>query len=87
MSARTYAIRSALVQAGDRGLAHLASQQNTGTWIARCGRQVRGQNIHERVGLEAELFAEAHEHDLMCPDCADLAAEVGRLLLAAEARR
>jgi hypothetical protein len=60
MSARTVAVRRALAQAGEKGLAHLAAQQNTGTWISRCGRQIRGQDIHawegEAAGAQAEIL-------------------------------
>lgn len=87
MSAPTFAVRTALAQAGERGLAHIASQANTGTWLGRCGRQVRGREIRTRVGLAAILFAEAHANDLMCPDCRALAEQVGNLLNAAEAGR
>lgn len=87
MSAPTVGVRAALVQAGDKGLAHLAVQSNTGTWLGRCGRQVRGRDIRERTGLDAILWAEAHEHDGLCPDCADLAALVGQALDAVEAGR
>ena len=59
MSARTVAVRRALAQAGTKGLAHLATQQNTGTWISRCGRQVRGQDIRSWDGEAAGAQAEA----------------------------
>lgn len=71
MSARTAAVRSALVQAGEKGLLHAATQQNTGTWLGRCGRQVRGRDIRVWDGLAGQLHAETHEEEL-CPDCADL---------------
>lgn len=86
MSAPTIAVRTALAQAGEKGAAHIANQQDTGTWIAVCGRQVRGRDIRTWTGLAAVLHAETHE-DVMCPDCADLADRVGRALDAAEASR
>lgn len=75
MTARTVAVRRALVQAGERGLLHVASQQNTGTWIAVCGRQVRGRDVRVWDGAAAPAHAEAHP-EAMCPDCADLALAV-----------
>jgi ParB family chromosome partitioning protein len=68
MSAPTVAVRRALAQAGDKGLAHLAAQQNTGTWISRCGRQVRGQDIRIDAGPAAGAHAE-HLGDRFCTDC------------------
>jgi hypothetical protein len=86
MSAPTVSVRYGIAQAGEKGLGHIASQRNTGTWIGRCGRQVRGQEIRVREGLAGILWAEAHEGTLLCPDCADLAALVGAALEAAEGR-
>ncbi len=86
MSAQTVAVRVALAQAGDKGLAHIASQANTGTWLGRCGRQVRGRDIRTRTGAEAVVWAETHEGEL-CPDCTDLALAVGAALERAERPR
>lgn len=68
MSASTVAVRRAIAQAGEKGLAHLAAQQNTGTWISRCGRQVRGQDIRVDAGPAAGAHAE-HLGDRFCADC------------------
>jgi hypothetical protein len=85
MAARTVAVRHAVVQAGERGLIHIASQQDTGTWVARCGRQVRGRTIDVHEGLAGILHAEKHE-DAMCPDCLGLALAVAAAIDFATAR-
>lgn len=85
MGARTVAVRHAVVQAGTKGLIHVASQQDTGTWVARCGRQVRGRDIDVHEGLAGILHAEKHE-DEMCPDCLNLALAVARAIDFAVAR-
>jgi hypothetical protein len=75
VSARTVAVRRALVQAGEKGALHLGSQQNTGTWLGFCGRQVRGREIRVWEGVAAVLHGETHEDDF-CPDCAGIALAV-----------
>lgn len=75
MTARTVAVRHAVVQAGSRGLIHIASQHESGAWVARCGRQVRGRDIAAHEGAEGVAYAELHEDEL-CPDCRDLALAV-----------
>ena len=76
MSARTVAVLRALAQAGEKGLAHLATQQNTGTWISRCGRQIRGQDIRswggDAAGAQAEALGER-----FCAACRAEAVAVG----------
>lgn len=75
MSAPTVAVRHAIVQAGEKGLLHIGSQRDTGTWVARCGRQVRGRDIRAREGRAGVAYAVEHAEQ-MCPDCADLAEAV-----------
>ncbi len=75
MTARTVAVLRALAQAGEKGLAHIAAQQDTGTWLATCGRQVRGRDIRTDAGPAAGEHAE-HLGAGFCPDCADLALTV-----------
>lgn len=68
MTARTVTVRRALAQAGTQGLAHLAAQQDTGTWISRCGRQIRGREIrawdNDTAPAQAETLGTA-----LCDDC------------------
>lgn len=96
MSAPTVAVRQALAQAGEKGLVHLAAQQNTGTWLGRCGRQIRGRDIRIREGREAVRLGyevERAEQEgraapvALCPDCAEFAAAVGQAVIRAEALR
>lgn len=81
MSARTVAIRLAVAQAGARGLAHVAAQQDSGSWISRCGRQVRGRDIRTVEGTAAGAHADMLGERL-CPDCRDLALAHGDTLAA-----
>jgi hypothetical protein len=76
VTARTAAIRRALAQAGDKGLVHAASQQNTGTWLAMCGRQVRGRDIRTWEGEHAVQLGET-QPDAFCPDCIDILELIG----------
>lgn len=69
------AVRHAVVQAGEKGLLHIASQRDSGTWVARCGRQVRGRDIRAHEGRAGVAHALDHE-DSLCTDCADLALAV-----------
>lgn len=85
MGARTIAVRHAVVQAGTKGLIHVASQHDSGSWVARCGRQVRGRDIAVHEGLAGVLHAETHE-DAMCPDCLSLALAVSAAIDFATAR-
>jgi hypothetical protein len=89
MGAPTTGVRQALAQAGDKGLLHLAVQANTGTWLGRCGRQVRGRDIRIYTGADAVRIAYDVERAELegrtpavdfCPDCADLAAQIGRAI-------
>ncbi len=85
MGARTVAVRHAVVQAGTKGLIHVASQHDSGSWVARCGRQVRGRDIAVHEGLAGVLHAETHEDEL-CPDCRALAEAVSAAIEWAVAR-
>jgi hypothetical protein len=82
MGAPTVAVRRALVQAGDKGALHVGAQQNTGTWLGICGRQVRGRDIRVWEGISAQLHGETHEEDF-CPDCADVVLAISAALEAA----
>lgn len=68
MTARTVTEYRALVQAGTKGLAHLAARRNTGTWVSRCGRQIRSQEIREWQGEDAGVQAVALG-DAFCEEC------------------
>lgn len=67
MTARTITEYRALAKT-TKCLAHLAARRNTGTWVSRCGRQIRGQQILEWQGEAAGVQAVTLGDDF-CEEC------------------